>query len=700
MKINKIVTVLLFGSLVFLKGFSSNAQEPVETYTILKGQTVHCLPLYTTQENITYTYTSSDTNVLTVAKDGTVTGVTDGIALVEVARTITSSGTNNGVSQVSNSTKEGDSKEFTQGNKNDEEDNSDSIPEDDNANSTIQQLNQEKTVVNKGAKSVMYALYKIQVVSLDILNTNTSIKPSAEFKLVSNITNTTSWSSSAQDVLEVDGSGKASALESGNANVTVTYANVSANKSFTVGNEASSTAEDIKWLKYKDSMTLGDIYKFTTNAKEPGLVKFTTSNASLAQVSESGKVKAIGVGTVTITAQYKGASITKTISIIGDNSKFYLSAEKTIIGVDEKTVLTGNRANITYKSKNSKIASVNKSTGVVTGVKKGTATIIATSGDETALLTIIVSDEATDLDFVLIDSSYTVGTSSTIMVNKENVIFTSSSPTIASIDTSTGILKALSTGTTTITATLGEETVTATISIVASISNEVITTLIVGDTVTLSTTTEGTTWSTSDASVATIDSVSGLLTAVGEGTCTIYAIGTNKVSSIELTVHASEYSSEQQKAASNANKYITTLLTEDGKTIKKITQENANDILIYLNKCKEYLDISRDCGLSNSEISSYPIYLSALSSYMSLKSATDGEEIITIAEAKTIALEEINAAILIAKSNEDNSSLKEQLDNILSLIEEAQHNYLINLDDISLLAEYNSLRVKAGMSEL
>jgi uncharacterized protein YjdB len=119
-------------------------------------------------------------------------------------------------------------------------------------------------------------------------------------------------------------------------------------------------------------------------------VTWTTSNKSVATVTSSGVVKAVGKGTATITCTAKDGSGIKaqcTITSIVRVTKVKLNITKKSVKkgtkVSLRATVTPNNANnraVVWKTSNSKIATVSSS-GVVTTKKKGKVVITCKAKD-------------------------------------------------------------------------------------------------------------------------------------------------------------------------------------------------------------------------------------------------------------------------------------------------------------------------------
>lgn len=113
-------------------------------------------------------------------------------------------------------------------------------------------------------------------------------------------------------------------------------------------------------------------------------------------------------------------------------------------------------AKATFTSSNTKVATVS-STGVVKGVKAGTATITAAYGNATATCTVTV--KAPSVKFAKKTVVVYKGKTATVkatLVGVSSVKYTSSNNKVATVNSKTGAVKGLKAGTVTITATSGK----------------------------------------------------------------------------------------------------------------------------------------------------------------------------------------------------------------------------------------------------
>ena len=205
---------------------------------------------------------------------------------------------------------------------------------------------------------------------------------------------------------------------------------------------------------------------------------------------------------------------------------------------------------VTWSSSDASIATVKD--GCVTALKLGTATITGKAGDKTATCSItVVATEVSSITLDKSSASLKVGETVTLTATvgpddatDKTVTWTTSDATIATV--SNGVVTAKKLGTATITAKAGDKTATCSITVVATEVSSITldkssASLKVGETVTLTATvnpsdaTDKTvTWTTSDATVATVSN--GVVTARKMGTVTITAQAGDKTASCTVKV--------------------------------------------------------------------------------------------------------------------------------------------------------------------
>ena len=296
-------------------------------------------------------------------------------------------------------------------------------------------------------------------------------------------------------------------------------------------------------------------------------VIWASSKQSVASVDQSGIVVAIAEGTSTITATAGGkvGSCVVTVSKrVVDVSSIILDKTSASLKVGEKVSLTATvkpddatDKTVTWSTSDASIATI--SDGVVTAIKLGSAIITAKAGDKEATCAITV--EPTPVTTITLDktgASLKVGEKITLTVTvkpddatDKTVTWSTSDASVATVDN--GVVTAIKLGSATITAKAGDKEATCAITVEATPVSSIIldktnASLKVGEKVTLTATvkpedaTDKTvTWSTSDASVATVNN--GVVTAIKLGSATITAKAGDKEATCAITVEATPVSS-------------------------------------------------------------------------------------------------------------------------------------------------------------
>jgi hypothetical protein len=368
---------------------------------------------------------------------------------------------------------------------------------------------------------------------------------------LSNSTSGGTWTSSDATVATINAStGVVTGVAVGTATITYTITNVSgctnsATKSITVNSVPTVSA-----ITGTVSVCAGGATTTLSNATSGGV--WSSSNTAIATVgSSTGIVTGVAGGTATITytiTNGSGCSAASTAAITV-NSLTTLSANTGTASacIGSTSTLSNSTSGGTWSSSNSSVATVGSSTGVVTGVAAGTATITysyinANSCVSTATTTFTVYSLPT-VASITGNSAVCVGASTTLSSSTAGGVWSSSNTGIATVS-SGGVVTGLAVGNATITYTVTNgngcvNSVTANISITAlpvlsAISGS--TSVCVGSTITLTNSTAGGVWSSSNTSVATVSS-SGVVTGVSAGTATItYSVtGANGCSPVTVT---------------------------------------------------------------------------------------------------------------------------------------------------------------------
>ena len=276
-------------------------------------------------------------------------------------------------------------------------------------------------------------------------------------------------------------------------------------------------------------------------------INWTSSDIGVVSVY-NGEIRGVSVGKATITATTsngKTASCEVTVGPVPVDSISFKSNEEsvTVNGIVALEVeiapINASNKEVTWTSSNPSIASVNH--GLVTGLKIGTTTIVATSGNQHAEATIHVVGKAIAISSISITPnkvttsinkpvSLTANIKPSNATNK-NVKWSSSNTSVATVDNN-GLVTPKKLGTVTITAKAGGKTATAKVTVssikVTGVSlNKSSLSIVAGNSASLTATVspsnaanKSVTWSSSDTSVATVDSY-GKVTGKKVGTAKI-----------------------------------------------------------------------------------------------------------------------------------------------------------------------------------
>ncbi len=299
-------------------------------------------------------------------------------------------------------------------------------------------------------------------------------------------------------------------------------------------------------------------------------VLWATSDMTIATVTSTGVVSGVAAGTTNITATIDGvlgSSVLTVQPVPIASIEVSPSAEGLIVGAQLQLAATPRSAtgvalpgrSIAWSSSTPSRASVS-STGVVTALSPGTATITATAEGVNGSARITVSLVPIDT-LSLTPQSSTVAAGQSLqlvarivdangaLLSGRSLTWNTDQPTIATVN-ATGLVSALTAGRATISASAEGKTATATVTVspvpVASVSIlPAAATILIGMTQQFAATTRdasnnllpgrGITWISGAPSVATVTQ-SGLVTAVGAGSALIFAASEGVSTSVTVTV--------------------------------------------------------------------------------------------------------------------------------------------------------------------
>jgi len=300
-----------------------------------------------------------------------------------------------------------------------------------NANSII--LNKSKTTLGVGYSEILEYTISGTVSANDII-----------------------WTSSNENVATVI-NGKVIAISEGTSIVTASVNGIKTTCKVTVTSDYIPPT-NIKLNKSSTTILVGNTEKLTatinpSNATNKNIT-WTSSNPSVATVNSSGTISAKSTGTTTITASAYGLKATCTVTVTYSLSLKGISLNKTSLTLKEKAVeqlniiynpTSASNKKVTWKSSNTNIATVDSS-GKVTGVTPGTATITVVSNDggyvATCKVTVEeISKKVTDITLDKKELNLVAGKTSELKVTitpdyaeNKKVTWTSSDKKIATVE--------------------------------------------------------------------------------------------------------------------------------------------------------------------------------------------------------------------------------------------------------------------------
>ncbi|MDE6809866.1 MAG: Ig-like domain-containing protein [Muribaculaceae bacterium] len=311
---------------------------------------------------------------------------------------------------------------------------------------------------------------------VEITPTNTKIQVGDSLHLTGtrypeNSVDPIQWKSSDIKIATVSDAGLVKAVAPGKVTITATSGKAVATCEVTVSPVA---AQKIVLSKDKVSINESDTAKIIATVQPENTtdktVTWSSSDEKIATVSTDGIIKAVKVGTATITAACGDVKATCEVTVLPIAAeKIVLSKEKMSINeLDSiKITATVTPENTTYKtitwsSSDEKIATVSND-GIIKAIKVGTATITATCGEvkatcEVTVLPITAEKIVLDLTEVSLNQSDTIKITATITpenTTDKTIMWSSSDEKVATVSTD-GIITAVGVGKATITASCGE----------------------------------------------------------------------------------------------------------------------------------------------------------------------------------------------------------------------------------------------------
>ena len=286
---------------------------------------------------------------------------------------------------------------------------------------------------------------------------------------------------------------------------------------YTLGSASSSILITVTFpISGAHGVCVGN-YLVLTDGTPTGL--WTSNNTSVATVDVSGNVYGVGAGTAIITYGRTGGCAVMDTVTVGNNTIAAITGPVTgALAVCQGGTVTLNDATSggSWSSSNTAIATIGGTTGIVSGVLAGAATVTYTVGGCYTTHPLIVTAPGT---LTSITGANNVCAGDTIMLTDATTSGTwSSNNTSVAIINAAGVVNGLTTGTATINyyklGCIVSKTVTVNVNTIAAISGN--TNLCIGQTTSLSDATAGGAWSINNVSLATIGST-GTVTGVAAG---------------------------------------------------------------------------------------------------------------------------------------------------------------------------------------
>ena len=362
------------------------------------------------------------------------------------------------------------------------------------------------------------------------------------------------WTSSNRSVATVDPSGVITAHATGETVITAETKDGAYQRQCKVTVTQNVTGmtlafDTLKMARGKSKTLKANIEPSDATNKK---VIWESSDDSVVTVTSSGVLRAQGAGNATIlaTTEDGGFSAYCNVTVYVAVTGVTLSASKVLIPKGEKRILTATIApadalnqELTWTSSDDSIARVDSITGQVTGRAKGTAKITVTTADgsftDSCIVEVVQLATSVSLSFSSISLDAGKNKTITATVNPttasdRTVIWMSSNEKVAKV-TADGTVKAISAGTATITATSTDGAASASCKVTVKqpatkvkLSSSTLKVAIGGKSTLKATlepdnvTNKNITWSTADKSIATVSS-SGVVKGIKAGKVKITA---------------------------------------------------------------------------------------------------------------------------------------------------------------------------------
>ena len=393
---------------------------------------------------------------------------------------------------------------------------------------------------------------------------------------------TIAWASANTGVATVSATGLVKSVGAGSTTISATADGITGSATFTT---APVAAASVTITPNAPGVQVGQETQLTATAYDASgtalpsrVATWSSANPAVATVSSTGRVTGVSAGQVNITATIEGKAATAALRVsaappppvasitvsLGTNLNIGQTSQATAVLRDAAgNVLSGRT--IAWSTAEPSLATVTSS-GLVTALAAGSATIVATSEGVTGSATVVIAPAApqpvASITLSASTTSMVVGQSQTIsatlrdaqgnVLTGRTVAWSSSNLGAASVSAS-GQVQAVGAGSATIVATSEGKSGAVTLSVaapptsVASVSVTGTSPIMVGQTSQLTATPKDghglpltgriVSWSSSSSSIATVSS-NGVVTGVAAGTVIINATVEGVVGSMPVTVNS------------------------------------------------------------------------------------------------------------------------------------------------------------------
>ncbi|WP_292367048.1 MULTISPECIES: Ig-like domain-containing protein [unclassified Methanoculleus] len=397
------------------------------------------------------------------------------------------------------------------------------------------------------------------------------------------------WASDNETVGTVDNSsGLFTAKAAGTATVTATAEGVTGTAIVTVTDEepvatSITVAPAAITLEIDDTVTFSAAVLDQFGGEMSGVdVAWESSDPTVGTIDADGLFTALATGNTTVTATAGDASGTAAVTVSAEGpvlESIEVAPAAVTLEIDGTEQFTatafdqfGNEMSgveIAWTGDNETVGTVDNSSGLFTALAAGTATVTASAGDVSGTATVTVEETAAPV----VASIEVTPVTATIMIGDTQefdavcsdesgntmpgvpVTWSCSDPTVGTVD-DTGLFTALAAGTATVTASAGDVSRTATVTVCAeepALAKIAVVpsaaTLEIGDSLQFDAVAfdrfgnivedAGITWECSDSCVGEIDEC-GVFTALDDGTATVTACGDGAEGTATVTVNCDD----------------------------------------------------------------------------------------------------------------------------------------------------------------